>query len=188
MAKGAKPVSAAAGVIARLAAKQFGAPAAEITAKGAAAGAGRSAARQGASVVSGIPKGFTERQFARFARGARQLQRHAGLPDGELVVHGSRVRGTAHPKSDIDVALRVNDRTFFELSEKALARARPGTKLRNSMLRRINGNGQLSSFDLGPEFQRLRHDLLDPESPHPVQFSVLRKGGKLDTGPFRPLA
>ncbi|MEV6304807.1 nucleotidyltransferase domain-containing protein [Actinoplanes sp. NPDC051861] len=166
-----------------MAAKQFGRPATRIPVKRI-----NRPAPPNSSPETRIPMGFTERQFARFARGARQLQRHAGLPDGHLVVQGSRVRGTARPSSDIDVALRVDDRTFFELSEKALARARPGTRLRESMLRRINGNGQLSSFDLGPEFQRLRHDLLDPESPHPVQFSVIRVGGKLDTGPFRPLA
>ncbi|MEU4561122.1 nucleotidyltransferase domain-containing protein [Actinoplanes sp. NPDC023936] len=159
------------------AAKQYGEPAGQVAAQRAAR----------SSTVLGIPQGFTARQLARFARGARQLQRQAGLPDGDLVVHGSRVRGTARTGSDIDVALRVNDRTFFELSEKALARARPGTKLRDSMIRRINGNGQLSSFDLGSDFHRRRRDLLDAETPHKVQFSVLRIGGKLDTGPFRPL-
>jgi len=161
-----------------MAARQFGKPAAGIRAKRAARAAPGSAA----------PQGFTERQFKRFAHGARRLQREAGLPDGDLVVHGSRVRGTARARSDIDVALRVDDRAFFELSEKALARARPGTKLRASMLKRINRNGQLSSFDLGAEFGRQRHRLLDAHSPHVVQFSVLRIGGKLDTGPFRPLA
>jgi hypothetical protein len=134
-----------------------------------------------------IPQGFTERGFKRFARGARQLQRQSGLPEGELAAHGSRIRGTARAASDIDVALRVDEKTFFNLAEKALSRARPGTRLRTSMLKRINGNGQLSSFDLGPEFQRMRRGLMDSESPFKVQFSVLRKGGKLDNGPWLPL-
>ncbi|BBH70840.1 hypothetical protein ACTI_75250 [Actinoplanes sp. OR16] len=178
MARGKRPLAEGAGVIARMAAAQFGKPAAGIRATRAV----RTAA------VRATPQGFTDRQFRRFAHGARRLQREAGLPAGDLVVHGSRVRGTARAKSDIDVALRVDDRTFFELAEKALARTYPGTRLRNTMMKRINGNGQLSSFDLGPEFKRLRLDLLDPHSPQVVQFSVLRIGGKLDTGPFRPLA
>lgn len=134
-----------------------------------------------------IPQGFTERGFKRFARGARQLRARSGLPEGELVAHGSRVRGTARAASDIDVALRVDDKTFFDLAEKSLSRAHPGTKLRASMLKRINGNGQLSSFDLGPEFQRMRRELMDSESPFKVQFSVLRQGGKLDNGPWLSL-
>jgi hypothetical protein len=134
-----------------------------------------------------VPQGFTERGFRRFARGARQLCRRSGLPEGELLAHGSRVRGTARAASDIDVALRVDDKTFFDLAENALSRAHPGTKLRASMLKRINGNGQLSSFDLGPEFQRMRRELMDSESPFKVQFSVLRRGGKLDNGPWLPL-
>jgi hypothetical protein len=133
------------------------------------------------------PQGFTERQSSRFARGARRLRREAGLPDGDLVIHGSRVRGTARNDSDIDVALRVGDREFFDLAERCLERTHPGTRLRETMLHRINHNGQLSSFDLGTDFQRLRRQLLDSESPFPVQFSVLRRGGRLDTGPFTPL-
>lgn len=134
-----------------------------------------------------IPQGFTQRQISDFAQGARRLRRRAGLPDGDLVIHGSRVRGAARATSDIDVALRVSDREFFDLAERSLARAHPGTRLRESMLRRINRNGQLSSFDLGPEFQRLRRELLDSQSPVRVQFSVLRRGGRLDTGPFTAL-
>src|SRR4051812_3830809 len=59
-----------------------------------------------------IPQGFTERGFKRFARAARQLRTRAGLPKGELAVHGSRIRGAARATSDIDVALRVDDKTF----------------------------------------------------------------------------
>jgi len=143
--------------------------------------------RAARTAVQNIPQGFTERQFERFSRGARRLRKQANLPDGELVTHGSRVSGTARTGSDIDVALRVDDATFFDLAERVLARARPGTHLRETMLDRIRRNGQLSSFDLGPEFQSLRRELLDSESPVSVQFSVLRKGGRLDTGPFIPL-
>jgi predicted nucleotidyltransferase len=149
---------------------------------------GRDAARTaGRDAARDIPQGLTRRQFGRFARGARRLRRELGLPKGDLVVQGSRVRGAARAGSDIDVALRVGDREFFDLSERALARAPAGSKLRKTMLRRIRENGQLSSFDLGREFTQARRRLLDPESPFPVQFSVLRRGGKLDTPPFLPL-
>lgn len=139
------------------------------------------------AAIRSIPQGFTERQFWRFARGVRRLRKLANLPDGELVIHGSRVIGTARTTSDIDIALRVDDTTFFELAERVLGRARRGTRLRAAILDRIRRNGQLSSFDLGVEFQSLRRKLVDAESPVPVQFSVLKIGGRLDTGPFLSL-
>ena len=139
-----------------------------------------------ARLLRRIPQGFTERQFRRFARGARRLHRQARLPSGELVVQGSRARGAARASSDIDVALRIDENTFFELAQQALARARPGTRLRETMLRRVR-RGQLSSFDLGQEFQALRREFLDSTSHVPVQFSVIKRGGSFDTGPFIPL-
>ncbi|WP_033339737.1 nucleotidyltransferase domain-containing protein [Catenuloplanes japonicus] len=134
-----------------------------------------------------MPQGLTDRQWQRFSRGARQLQRDARLPPGDLGVHGSRARGTARSDSDIDVALRVDDRTFHDLAQRALARAPEGTRLRRTMLRRIRNNGQLSSFDLGTEFTNRRQALLDSHVSVPVQFSVLRRGGPFDNGPYIPL-
>ena len=150
---------------------------------------GKKAIKAAEKAARAIPQGFTEQSFKTFAKAARQLRTEAGLPiKGELVVHGSRVQGTARAASDIDVALRVDEKTFFELAEKALSRTRPETRLRESILDRIRRNGQLSSFDLGPEFQRLRHAILDQKSPiEKLQFSVLKVGGRLDTGPFLPL-
>ena len=81
----------------------------------------------------------------------------------------------------------MDDRTFFDLAERSLARAHPGSRLRRTMLRRINENGQLSSFDLGTQFTHLRRRLMDAEVPFPVQFSVLRRGGPFDNGPYIPL-
>ncbi|GAA4602551.1 putative nucleotidyltransferase [Actinoplanes octamycinicus] len=182
MVKGGRATGEAIGIIARLAAKQFGKEATEVIARDLVQGAVEAAAKN----VRQVPQGLTDRQFNKLARGARQLRRQAGLPDGDLVVQGSRARGTARAGSDLDVALRVDEQTFFDLSEQMLSRARLGTKLRERMLRRIRKNGQLSSFDLGHDFQNLRHTLLDPESPYDVQFSVLQIGGKLDTGPFIP--
>ncbi|WP_067813505.1 nucleotidyltransferase domain-containing protein [Actinomadura kijaniata] len=137
--------------------------------------------------VRRVPQGFTDREFRKFARNIRQLQRQAGLPKGDLILHGSRIKGTARTNSDIDIALRVNKKDFFNLAERALARAPLGTRLRKSMLRRFNENGQIASFDLGSDFQKLRRELLDSNSPVKVQFSVLLKGGKLDNGPSLPI-
>lgn len=170
--------AAAEGIIARVARSAMR-QADEVAGEAAETAAARTARR--------IPQGFTERQWARFTRGARQLQRQTGLPDGDLVAHGSRVRGAARNDSDIDVALIVDDDAFFDLAERSLARAPSGTRLRKSMLRRINENGQLSSFDLGTDFTALRRELMDTHVPHKVQFSVLRRGGKFDNGPFLPL-
>lgn len=169
---------AARGIIAQ-AARSMMRRADDVTAEAAQTTAARTTRR--------LPQGFTERQWTRFSRGARQTQRQANLPDGDLVAHGSRVRGDARPDSDIDVALIVDRDTFFDLAERSLARAPEGTRLRRTMLRRINENGQLSSFDLGTDFTHLRRELMDAHVPHRVQFSVLRQGGKFDNGPFLPL-
>jgi hypothetical protein len=116
------------------------------------------------------------------------------------VIQGSRVRGNARdtmhkifnrekmnfevkPISDIDIGLRVDEKTFFDLAEVALSRARPNTRLRRSMMKRIE-NGQLSSFDLGTDFTELRKSVVDSTIKFDVQFSVLKEGGKMDTGPF----
>jgi hypothetical protein len=52
------------------------------------------------------------------------------------------------------------------------------------MMRRINENGQLSSFDLGTDFTLARQEKLDYNVNFPVQFSVIKKGGKFDNGSF----
>lgn len=52
------------------------------------------------------------------------------------------------------------------------------------MLRRIRDNGQLSSFDLGTDFTRRRQELVDVHVPVKVQFSVLRRDGPFDNGPY----
>lgn len=149
--------------------------------------------------------GITPRQFQQLARSARRLVTEADLPKGDLVVQGSRVAGKPRETaravfnketgriehldvSDIDIALVVEPKVFFGVAETALARARPNTRLRASMLRRIQENGQLSSFDLGSEFQQLRLHLLAPSIEHlPIQFSVIKKGGKFDNGMQVPL-
>lgn len=140
-------------------------------------------------------QGFTEKGFKKFVRSMRQLVRDTNLPDGELVLQGSRLRGTARETtyvdadgilreiSDVDVALVVDEKTFFNLAEKALSRAHRGTRLERTIKRRI-ANGQLSAFDLGSEFEVSLRQTARLNSPYPVQFSVLKRGGKLHTPPF----
>ncbi len=103
------------------------------------------------------------------------------------MLQGSRVSHKAKlNESDIDIALRVDNATFFDLAEESLANAPLGTKLRAKKLRRIR-TGQLSTFDLGTEFRELREELVDSRVPFAVQFSVLRMGSKLDTAPQYPI-
>jgi predicted nucleotidyltransferase len=132
-------------------------------------------------------QGFSPRRAEKVARATRQLVRDAELPQGELVFQGSRIRGTARPDSDLDIALVVDDKKFFDLAEKALSRAHLGTRLRKSMMRRIMENGQLSAFDLGSDFQVMLRERLQTLSPYKIQFSVLKQGGKLHTGPFHKI-
>jgi predicted nucleotidyltransferase len=134
-----------------------------------------------------IPQGFSTRSWAKFKKAARQTAREAGLPEGELVAHGSRVKGTAKVSaeyvSDIDVALRVDDETFFNFAQNRISSVHAGTELQKTLLRAAR-KGKLSAFDIGPQFNEILYRRLAPHSPFDIDFSMIRKGSKLDTGPF----
>lgn len=80
-----------------------------------------------------IPQGFTEKSFAKFVESVKRLAREAKLPKGELAVQGSRVTGTADHTSDIDIILRVDQRTFYEFAQRRIAEAYPGSKLQKTL-------------------------------------------------------
>ena len=130
-----------------------------------------------------VPQGLSKRQFAKFKKAVRQVARDARLPEGELVVQGSRVRGTARPDSDIDIALRVDEETFFNFAHQRISSAPPGTKLRATLLKAAR-KGKLSTFDISREFNPILKRLLRPHSPFEIDFSIIKKGSKYDTGPF----
>ena len=108
------------------------------------------------------------------------------MPEGDFAVHGSRARGEARPRSDIDVILRVDEKAFFEFARKRIASVRPVTKLRVALLRAAR-KGKLSKFDISPEFNLMLREILLPHSPFDVDFSIIVKGSAFDQGPFMPL-
>jgi predicted nucleotidyltransferase len=57
-----------------------------------------------------VPQGLSEDQFA--ALSARVRSAAAGHYGNDIQVQGSRVRGTARPDSDIDIAIRVPPERF----------------------------------------------------------------------------
>jgi uncharacterized Zn-binding protein involved in type VI secretion/predicted nucleotidyltransferase len=133
-----------------------------------------------------IPQGFSKQQFAKFKRSVRQVAKEAGLPEGELVVQGSRAKGTAKSGSDIDIALRVEEGKFFDFAQQRIGSVRPGTKLHKTLLKAAR-KGKLSKFDISPEFNQILGRGLESKSPYQIDFSIIKKGSTYDTGPFIPI-
>ena len=137
--------------------------------------------------VTDIPQGLSKVEFQKFAKSVRQLAKSAGLPEGELVIQGSRVKGTARINgrnvSDIDIALRVDERTFFDFAQKRLESVPKDSNLYKTLLKAAR-KGKLSRFDISREFNQLFQKILKPNSPYDVDFSIIKIGSQYDTGPF----
>jgi hypothetical protein len=150
---------------------------------------------QSARVVQGqniapdkIAQGFTKAEFAKFSEAARRLAQEAGLPKGQLAVQGSRAKGTARPltdkkPSDIDIILRVDEKTFNEFAQARINSVRPGTKLQKTLIKAAE-KGQLSRFDISKDFNKQMFEILAPKSKFDIDFSIVKEGSKVDTPPF----
>jgi hypothetical protein len=68
------------------------------------------------------PQGLTTAQFSWATATARRGTAHLG---GEVAVHGSRAAGTARPGSDIDFAIRVDEKRFDELMAERFKKPTP---------------------------------------------------------------
>ncbi len=130
-----------------------------------------------------IPQGFSVRQWKKFRQAARRLTREAKLPKGELAIQGSRTTGVAKVTSDIDIILRVEEKIFFDFAHARISKVRKGTKLHKTLLNAAK-KGKLSRFDISPEFNKLLREHLLPHSKFDIDFSIIKKGSKYDTGPF----
>lgn len=139
------------------------------------------------SEVADIPQGFSKIEFQKFAKSVRQLAKAAGLPEGELVIQGSRVKGTARISgrnlSDVDIALRVDEKAFFDFAQARLDSVPKDSKLYKTILKAAR-KGKLSRFDISKEFNQLLEKILKPNSPYKIDFSIIKVGSEYDTGPF----
>jgi hypothetical protein len=110
------------------------------------------------------------------------------LPKGQLAVQGSRAKGTARPltdkkPSDIDIILRVDEKTFNEFAQARINSVRPGTKLQKTLIKAAE-KGQLSRFDISKDFNKQMFEILAPKSKFDIDFSIVKEGSKIDTPPF----
>jgi hypothetical protein len=107
------------------------------------------------------------------------------LPKGQLAVQGSRAKGTARPltykkPSDIDIILRVDEKTFNEFAQARINSVRPGTKLQKTLIKAAE-KGQLSRFDISKDFNIQMFEILAPKSKFDIDFSIVEEGSKVES-------
>ena len=135
----------------------------------------------------GVPQGLTPRQFDRISAQIRSKADELGL-GSDIVVQGSRARGTARATSDIDIGIRVSPDDFGSIMNNrrltTLSNPNPGSSLsRTRQFSLDNGIIQSGEARLSRLRQALENDLGIE-----VDLSILRRGGAFDNGPKIPLS
>lgn len=81
-----------------------------------------------------LPQGISQEQFS---NASKLLRDRVGDISGDIVVQGSRAKGTAKPTSDIDIALRVSGDKFDSLINQYFKTPNPGSAKERTMLHAI---------------------------------------------------
>ncbi|WP_206110381.1 nucleotidyltransferase domain-containing protein [Paenibacillus aquistagni] len=130
-----------------------------------------------------VPQGLTQAQFDKVSSMIREKVGHIS---DDIVVQGSRAKGTAKPTSDIDIAIRVPAEKFNELIQSSFSKVKPpnpGSAKEKTMLHAIetgkiqSGEAKLSKF----------REQLQQELGMDVDISIIKMGGPFDNPPFTPL-
>lgn len=130
-----------------------------------------------------VPQGLTQAQFDKVSSMIREKVGHIS---DDIVVQGSRAKGTAKPTSDIDIAIRVPSEKFDELVQSSFSKVKPpnpGSAKEKTMLHAIetgkiqSGEAKLSKF----------REQLQQELGMDVDISIIKIGGPFDNPPFTPL-
>ncbi|WP_141097562.1 nucleotidyltransferase domain-containing protein, partial [Paenibacillus aquistagni] len=130
-----------------------------------------------------VPQGLTQAQFDKVSSMIREKVGHIS---DDIVVQGSRAKGTAKPTSDIDIAIRVPAEKFDELIQSSFSKVKPpnpGSAKEKTMLHAIetgkiqSGEAKLSKF----------REQLQQELGMDVDISIIKMGGPFDNPPFTPL-
>ena len=131
-----------------------------------------------------IPQGFSEKQYKGFVKDLKKVIKEENLPDGELAVHGSRAKGTARLDSDIDIILRVDEKTFEEFTNNRINSAYPGTKLSTDLIKAKN-KGKFSIFAISKTFGKNLYSTMNGKYPvDSIDFSLILEKSEFDNGPF----
>jgi RHS repeat-associated protein len=130
-----------------------------------------------------IPQGLTQSQFD---RASSMIREKVGHISDDIVVQGSRAKGTAKPTSDIDIAIRVPTEKFDVLIQNSFSKVKPpnlGSAKEKTMLHAIE-TGKIQSGEA--KLSRFREQL-QQELGMDVDISIIKIGGPFDNPPFIPL-
>ncbi len=131
-----------------------------------------------------VPQGFTQAEYEKFAKDVTEFVKNNNLPEGKIMVHGSRAKGTATATSDIDIILRVDQQTFDKFVKQRLSTIPEGTRLYKTILKAAQKQ-KLSIFDISKDFGKNLHNDLKPLSPiKEIDFSIIVEDSPFDVGPF----
>ncbi|WP_211344414.1 nucleotidyltransferase domain-containing protein [Paenibacillus lentus] len=142
-----------------------------------------SSSARGTGQALKVPQGLTQAQFDKVSSMIREKVGHIS---DDIVVQGSRAKGTAKPTSDIDIAIRVPSEKFDELIQSSFSKVKPpnpGSAKEKTMLHAIetgkiqSGEAKLSKF----------REQLQQELGMDVDISIIKIGGPFDNPPFTPL-
>ena len=141
------------------------------------------AERIGREVVEGgrysLPQGISQEQFS---NASKLLRDRVGDISNDIVVQGSRAKGTAKPTSDIDIALRVSGDKFDSLINQYFKTPNPGSAKERTMLHAIE-TGKIQAGEA--KLSGLRKELQEIFGME-VDISIIKQGGAFDNPPFIP--
>ena len=131
-----------------------------------------------------IPQGFSEKEFEDFSEAAKKLVEKQKLPNGELLIQGSRANGTARIDSDIDVMYRVNEETYNEFTTNRIESVHAGSALQKKLIKEA-AKGKFGRYQISETFNKDYYDILVPNSPiKDIDFSIIKKDSPFDKGPL----
>ena len=158
--------------------------AAKAVEEGAVGGKGKVKIESSSDSNKLIPQGFTKKEFDKFIEDVIRFSQNNDLPDGKLMIHGSRAKGTATSTSDIDIILRVDKNTFDAFAAQRLSTIPEGTRLYKTIMKAVKKQ-KLSVFDISKDFGKNLHNDLIPLSPiKSIDFSIIVEDSPFDKGPF----
>ena len=126
-----------------------------------------------------LPQGISQEQFN---SASKLLRERVGDISGDIVVQGSRAKGTAKPTSDIDIALRVSGDKFDSLINQYFKTPNAGSAKERTMQHAIK-TGKIQSGEA--KLKGLRLELQDIFGMD-VDISVIKIDGPFDNPPFIP--
>ena len=126
-----------------------------------------------------LPQGISQEQFS---NASKLLRDRVGDISNDIVVQGSRAKGTAKPTSDIDIALRVSGDKFDSLINQYFKTPNPGSAKERTMLHAIE-TGKIQAGEV--KLSGLRKELQEIFGME-VDISIIKQGGAFDNPPFIP--